>query len=284
MMFSLEVLLAAFGGGAFGALVGAIPAFVYTGLMGLIGVAVLASGGPATIVNDIAFGTLFGPHIAFAGGVAAAAFAANRRHHLDSGMDVLTPLIKTKDASVLLVGGAFGVLGAVINIIYASVLKLPTDTVAMTVVTSGLIARLIFGSTGIFGKSEIAATSEEEKRRFFPDSKTILFNVIWALGLGFVVSYLVNLTQINIIGFCISASSLMFLQMGFEFPVSHHISLVAGYATMATGSIFVGAGFAVIAWIVGEIFGKCLNSYCDTHIDPPAGTIFLCSFFIFTLL
>ena len=282
-MISLEVILAAFGGGVFGALIGALPAFIFTGVIGLIGIAVMACGGDIDIVGNIAFGPLFGPHIAFAGGVAAAAYAANKKHYIDSGTDILTPLLKTNDVGVLLAGGIFGILGCLINHLYVS-MGLQTDTVAMTVCTSGIIARLVFGSTGIFGKTEIAATSESEKRRCIPDSKTLTFGIVWSLALGLAISYTVNITQINIIGFCISASLLIFVQMGFEFPTTHHITLVAGYATMATGSIFVGAVFAVIAYIVGEIVGRTLNSYCDSHIDPPATTIFLCSFIIFMFM
>lgn len=282
-MFSLETILAAFGGGVLGAAIGALPAFIFTGIVGLIGIAVLASGGPATILNDITFGTLFGPHIAFAGGVAAAAYAGNKKKYIDNGMDILTPLIKSKDTLVLIIGGIFGVVGYLINSFFVSI-KLPTDTVALTVFTSGLIVRFIFGTSGIFGNNEIATTTEVEKRRFLPDSKTLVFNIVLALGLGLVISYLVNLTQINVLGFCISAATLIFVQMGFEFPTTHHITLVAGYATIATGNIFIGAFFAVIAGIVGEIVDKIFNSYYDTHIDPPATAIFICSFIIFIFM
>ncbi|QZY57528.1 hypothetical protein K7H06_13880 [Crassaminicella profunda] len=280
---TIEAILAAFGGGVFGALIGALPAFIFTGVMGLIGIAVMACGGNIDIVGNVAFGTLFGPHIAFAGGVAAAAYAANKKHYLDSGMDILTPLLKTKDSMVLLVGGMFGILGYLINSLFVSI-GLPTDTPGCTVFISCAITRIVFGSTGLFGKTEIAATSELEKRSFLPDAKTLAFNIVWSVGLGLVISYIVDLTQINIIGFCISAASLIFVQMGFDFPTTHHVTLIAGYATIATGNIFIGAVFAVIACIIGEIVGRTLNSCCDTHIDPPATTICLCSFIIFIFM
>lgn len=275
-MFNIILILAAFGGGAFGALIGAIPAFIFTGVMGLLGVVEMLAKGPGLIVPNIAFGTLFGPHIAFAGGVAAAAFAANKKNNLDGGMNIVVPLLKTKDDSVILVGGIFGILGYIINALIAST-GLKIDTVAFTVVASGLIARLAFGKTGIIGRPEDKST-----RTFF-NSNNLGFNILWSLSLGIVISYLVNLTQINILGFCISASSLIFLQMGLEFPVTHHISLVAGYATIASGNIFIGAVAAVIAWFVGNAFENTFNSHCDTHIDPPAGTIMICSFIIFAI-
>lgn len=285
-MFSLELILAAFGGGVLGALIGALPAFIFTGFVGLIGVAVLAGGGPATILSDVTFGTLLGPHIAFAGGVAAAAFAGNKKDYLKSGTDILTPLKKTNDLSVILVGGIFGIMGYIINALYASV-ALPTDTIALTVFTSGVIARFAFGHTGLFGKytlhNEAASATELPKRSILPDAKTMGFVGLYSLGLGLVVSYLVNLTQINVLGFCISAALLIFVQMGFDLPATHHVTLIAGYAVLATGSIFAGAAFAMLAGILCEIVGKTFNSYCDTHIDPPATTIFALSFIIFII-
>lgn len=284
----LELILAAFGGGVLGALIGALPAFIFTGFIGLIGIAVIAAGGPATILNDVTFGVLVGPHIAFAGGVAAAAYAANKKKLLDSGMDTLTPLSKFQDVSVLIIGGIFGMLGFGINYLYSTILSLPTDTVAMTVVTSGIIARLVFGSTGLFGKmrpidDEVAAASELNGRRFFPDSKTFSMDIIMGLGLGLVVSYVVVITKIDAFGFCVSAASLIFAQMGFEIPATHHITLVAGMAAIATGSIFIGAAFAILSAILFEIVALTFNSNCDSHIDPPAAAIFICAFIIFAV-
>lgn len=276
-MFNIILILAAFGGGAFGALIGAIPAFIFAGVMGLFGVVEILVKGPGLIVPNIAFGTLFGPHIAFAGGVAAAAYAANKKKSLDSGMNVLAPLIKTKDASVILVGGIFGIIGYVINSLIASS-GLKIDTVALTVFISGVIVRLVFGKAGIIGKPE-----DKSKRVFF-NSQNLGFNILWSLSLGLVISHIVNVTHVNIIGFCISAASLIFLQMGLEFPVSHHISLVAGYATIATGNVLIGAVFAVIAWFVGNFIENTFNAHCDSHIDPPAGTIMICSFIIFMFM
>lgn len=42
---SWELILASFGGGVFGALFGALPAFIFAGFVGLIGVGVIAAVG-----------------------------------------------------------------------------------------------------------------------------------------------------------------------------------------------------------------------------------------------
>lgn len=283
---SLELILISFGGGVFGALIGALPAFIFTGFVGLIGVGVICAGGPPTILNDITFGAFLGPHVAFAGGVAAAAFAANKKKLLESGMDTTIPLNKFQDKSILIVGGVFGVLGHLVNYLYATIITLPTDTVAMTVVTSGIIARLVFGRTGLLGirnpsrvTAEIAATSEVE-RHILPTSKTITYDIIMALGLGIVVSYISIITGIAVLGFCVSAASLIFAQMGYPVPATHHVTSVAGLAAFMSGSIYIGALFAVLAAIIFEIVSLNFNSNCDSHIDPPAASIFICAFII----
>ncbi|WP_026895449.1 hypothetical protein [Clostridiisalibacter paucivorans] len=273
----VQLIFAAFGGGILGAALGALPAFIFTGFVGLIGIAVIAAGGSAAILNDVTFGTLLGPHIAFAGGVAAAAFAGNKREHLETGLDIITSLNKCKDPMVLLVGGFFGIIGFVLNNLFVN-MNIPTDTVALTVFVSGVIARILFGQTGVFGKFN---NIDGQKRTIAPDSNSIVMDIIIGLGFGLVVSYLIILTEITTLGFCISAASLIFVQMGFEAPTTHHITMVAGYAAMATGNMLIGALAAVIASILGDLIGRTVNSHCDTHIDPPATTIFICSLVIF---
>ena len=33
--------------------------------------------------------------------------------------------------------------------------------------------------------------------------------------------------------------------------------------------------FGILGSLLGDLVGKSLNSHCDTHIDPPATTIFI---------
>ncbi|MCV5935016.1 propanediol utilization system permease GrpO, partial [Escherichia coli] len=60
---------------------------------------------------------------------------------------------------VLLVGGVFGAVGYIIAWGLNQIPAFPsgnawTDTVALTVVISGVVSRLVFGKTGLFGKPE----------------------------------------------------------------------------------------------------------------------------------
>jgi len=119
------LLVAAAAGGAFGAAVGALPAFAFTGVLVIAGEVIAiareslaATAGTALgsvdVTGAIAFGPVFGPHVAFGGGAAAVAYAA-KRGYLDTGFDYHEAKQVTRGLGsrpdVLAVGGAFGVLG-----------------------------------------------------------------------------------------------------------------------------------------------------------------------------
>lgn len=278
-MPNIASIIAAFAGGIFGALIGALPSFIFAGFVGLVGAAVAAAGGSADLLNMGAFGPLLGPHIAFAGGVAASAFAAKKKL-TESGTDITTPMNGVADISVLLVGGVFGVIGHLINSVFTNI-GLKTDTVALTVAISGIIVRFVFGNTGLTGKFQ--PKDKNDQRSFIPDGKTLAYIALYSLAAGFVFAYLVDITGITVLGFCVSAAMLIFAQTGFPMAATHHITLVAGLATAQTGNIYIGALFAVFSGILCEIAARIFNSHCDTHIDPPAIAIFISAFIIFLL-
>jgi hypothetical protein len=160
-LWALELLLAAFAGGAFGAALGALPAFIFTGFAVIAGEAAniatealgeaagvdAAALGTTGITSSIAFGPVFSPAISFGGGVAAAAYAS-RRGYMDTDFDYheaknIAYALGTRP-DVLLVGGVFGVVGFWLTVLSTS-FGLPYDGIAMGVVLSALIARLAFG-------------------------------------------------------------------------------------------------------------------------------------------
>lgn len=153
--------IAAFAGGAFGAALGALPAFIFTGFMVIFGEAAnrtgvfLSSNIPGVSPDDIAigitgsvaFGPVFGPHVSFAGGAAAAAYAAEKGY-MDTGFDYheaknIAHALGTKP-DVLAVGGLFGMFGMVVGEVSGG-LGLPWDPIAFGVVISAVAHRLVFG-------------------------------------------------------------------------------------------------------------------------------------------
>ncbi len=85
------LLITALAGGAFGAALGALPSFIFPGFVVFLGEGIASlerqigtidavpQGEIATgLTGVIGFGAITGPHIAFAGGVAASAYAGKK--------------------------------------------------------------------------------------------------------------------------------------------------------------------------------------------------------------
>ena len=100
-MIPIVDVAVAFGSGVFAASIGALGAFI------MCGVLVVAN------MPDLAFGLYFGPHVSFAAGVGAAAYAG--RKGLIAGNNIAVPLIKFNDSMILLVGGLFGIGGLLVQ-------------------------------------------------------------------------------------------------------------------------------------------------------------------------
>ena len=114
MDFNFLWLIAAFGGGVWGAAVGGLPAFVFCGIAAIVGAGLTAFAGDGGFFsNTVAFGPLLGPQVSFAGGVAAVAYAAKRGLHAD-GKDIGSALMGLNRPDVLLIGGLFGVVGYIL--------------------------------------------------------------------------------------------------------------------------------------------------------------------------
>ncbi len=293
-------LIISFCGGAFGAAIGALGAFIFTGITGLIGIAMAASGVSFNFLGEVAFGTFFGPHIAFAGGVAAASFA-RKMGYLGSGKDIISALTGLKRPSVLVVGGVFGMMGYMLNTGIA-LLPVKLDTVALTVFILAIIAKVAFGTTGL---SEIFGTVPEDIKNIggryclkcqnvwlpyftLPGEKTII-----GISAGGASAYLTYLMLQNaetapvaaFVGFCISAITLVMFYSGLAVPVTHHITICASYGVVASGgSVWWGFAAAVGAAFAADFLARTFHCYGDTHVDPPAMAIATVSFVLMTII
>lgn len=308
---TLTTLIAAFGGGVFGALIGGTTAFIFTGLLGLIGIAIILGGGGDFVLNEVALGVFFGPHVAFVGAVAASAYLGRKKtrelkkaglpsgldaqqiysHEYDDykidrdlisklvdGADINTPLFKSNNPMALIIAGLFGVAGHSLNYFFANILELPIDTIALNVLIFGLLCRFLFGSSGLVGRYP------KGESRFAPVTKSLLFTIIWAFGLSAVTGYIVLELEIETIGFVISATSLIFTYFGLSFPVSHHVTMVTGFAAITFGNIWLPILFGILAAVSGDYTQRAINTHVDTHIDMPGTIIALWSFVILGIL
>lgn len=316
MDFSLSMLLAAFAGGCFGALCGALIAFALTGAIVLLGVAVALAGGRVDVLGTMAFGPVFGPHVAFAGAVAAVAYAA-RRGYVETGRDIATPLASLGKPDPIVVGGLFGVGGYAIQQLLVELLAKSdgtgfyTDTVALSVGITAVVARFAFGAGGLLGarpqrraRPIMAGGSQEadalgaEALPAEPEPTWVPWQRAWSqaalLGLVSGIASAWVLAELNavdsayvgaatLIGFGVSASLLALLVVGASVPVTHHMTLpaavAAGFVAAAGGSVLtivaVGALCGVLGALLGELCARLFLIHGDTHVDPPALAIAL---------
>jgi hypothetical protein len=260
-----EIWLGAIAGGAFGAALGALPAFVFTGFLVIAGV--LGGGGQGV---GIGFGPIFGPHISFAGGAAAVAYAASRGK-VGSGFDYhnakdITVALGSKP-DIMAVGSGFAIMGLAIEQLSRQ-MALPVDPIPLSICISAIVHRAVFGYSvvgvvsdkaggffdmGPFEREETRAPGEvvadggmegEDRLAVEPwlpemykwgDVAAIGF--FSGLAAAVMAHYLLGAgLGINAAfgGFGFSAASLIFLNLGLgKIPVTHHMTLPAATAFMA---------------------------------------------------
>ena len=303
MTFDVLTLLLAAGGGFFAAAIGALHAFIFTGFMGVAGIGIAAAGAGTNFLTFVAFGPVFGPHIAFAGGVAAAGYAALRDKEV-GGKDIALPLVSIERPDVLAVGAAFGMFGYVVQF---GISKIPwfgthTDSVALTVIISAFVVRLAFGRSSIFGHlPEGAGWGRFAPRdgaawvrwheKFVPNTVLGIFAGLLAAGVSLkLAEYFPEIASVaNLLFFSLSAMSLLFLSLGLSFPVTHHITIIAGLGALTflpivggnlIAATLIGAVFGMLSAWCGELFARLWHDHGNTHIDPPAAAIWPMTFIV----
>ena len=290
--------ITALAGGAFGAAIGALPAFIMTGFAVIAGEALGAAGGlggdsvvdsGSSITGLVGFGPIFGPHISFAAGAAAAAYAA-KQGYIDDGKNILWAA-GTNHIDVLMVGAVFGLLGhagtSTLNLI-----GFPTDNIAMLVFISALIHRVAFGysvigevtGSGLFDVGPWERDEDDAPGIWLP------WQYKWGnvafLGLigGILGAGMWQATGSVVLSFGISAASLVFLQAGTDnIPVTHHITLPGSVGALGAGAagyspalvLIVGALFGVFGATMGEVCNRVFYMHGKTHVDPPAFAILM---------
>ncbi|WP_226021361.1 hypothetical protein [Halomicrobium salinisoli] len=324
------VLLAitALAGGAFGAALGALPSFVFTGFVVFLGegLAILQrevaglegiDGGQlaAGVTGVIGFGAVTGPHVAFAGGVAASAYAGKKYPEMEPdgwdyhfGKDILYAFGTKPD--VLAVGAVFGVVGMLINQVGAGI-GTPTDTIALSVVATAFLARLAFGyplvgtaaGDGLLDMSPFergekrVVTDGGVERELLATEPWLPHQYVWgnvaAIGLvgGILGGYIWIQTGSVFLGYGISAMSLLFLNLGVEkIPVTHHITLLGSVGAVvvapiagSVAALLAAGAFGVVTGLLGELTQRVFYAHSGTHVDPPAMAIALAMFVVAVL-
>lgn len=335
---TIEILVAGLAGGMVGAAIGALPALSLAGILIVIGEiagalsAQLDIDVETTPVIDVAptpleaigltgaigFGPVLGPHVAFAGGVAAAAFVGRRetfdttfRYH--QAKNITKPLGSAP--ATLLVGGVFGLLGVLVARIAAG-LEIPVDPIFLAIVVSAFVHRLALGYPLVgrvrgmnrsildmsphvrddrWGEESFETEQGTEGRKvvevWLPDHYEWDNVAVLGLAVGLASGYIALVSNSAFLAFGITLAALAFLCVGlYSFPVTHHMALPAGIAAIAVAGEFdpivalIAAGlFGVLGALLGEVAQRVFYAHGDTHVDPPAVSIVLTSLLL-TLL
>lgn len=329
---TLVVLVAGFVGGVFGAAVGALAALALSGLAIVFGelaqlfvdgyaVGLLATlgveGAPlaAGPLSALGLGPLLGPHVAFAGGVGAAAYAGRKgtvdtafRYH--QAKQIRQPLYDRPPA--LAVGGVFGLVGVGLGTIGS---LLPLDGVAFAVVGSGLLARLtvgypVFGRFGggvldmspfragaYWGDGDHETSAGIAGRHVVEPWQPSYDEPLAVLGVGVVggalASGLALATDSVLLPFGLALASLAALVAGirvngYPLPVIHHVALPAAVGALAVGGtlpvgLLCGTAMGVVGAVVGELTQRVLYAHADTHLDPGFGALLAVSLLVTAL-
>lgn len=293
---SIINLIAAFGGGAFAASIGALPAFIMTGVFAVVGAAASMCGAADAgniFVNYFAFGSFFGPHIAFAGGVAAAAYA-KKKGISENGADIATACAGYNAPDVLLVGGVFGVIGflfkaLVVDNLFAGTIstRLITDGPGFTVFCSAILVRLIFGGKLRTGDKVVSAGSAFTNTIVIGITYSLVVAGIYFAGLE-VVPIETFAGSYHVLIFGMAAVGLIFAEIGQPFFGCHHIVIIAAEAAVQcynnTGnmwmSVIMAIIFGTISGIICDVETNLINSGTDSHIDGPACAILIMTFVV----
>lgn len=293
MDFDIFWLLAAFGGGAFGAAIGGQNAFAFTGITYLVGLGGYLGGHDAgEFFNAVVFGPVFGPHIAFVGGAVAAAYAAWKHNKIVTGRDIATPLAGLGKNDVYIVGGLAGMVGYTLNQFLAWILPTissnpdlnygndaygSTDTVAFTIIIIAIVTRYAFGSTGMFSTKDHALMAVGDGKHwvehqekwsvtanlgFFTGILSAFASLTLVINFGEATGYAIQ-NHAQLIGWAIGAVSLLMLTFGANAPVTHHMTLIASIAALKFAPILAGhsnapewgTGVLVGALLIGALFG-----------------------------
>lgn len=310
--WSVNTLLVCFGGGIVGAALGGLYAFIFCGLIVLLGCVVILTGGSDFVLLQVGLGPLFGPHVGgFASGVAAVTYAVGFRKNLQKpalglgAKDILSPLLDTS-WDVLLVGGVTALLGHILLQILVSIPVINMfDCIALDVALTAMLARLFFYKEGPWGKMESIKECGYMgyKCQWIPWMNVPSREIVFGFGVGVFAGALAWLAKgvldpvaaagkIStaaafvvplILAWAIAAVSLIGLQLGTltielqgeiqKVPVWHAQSILAAMAYLYFGSILVAGIAGILTAFLQDYMGRMFWNHGSNHVDPPACTI-----------
>lgn len=312
--WSFQTFLMVFCGGVIGTALGTLWAVVVCALLVIVGIGVVMAGGSDFILNQIALGPFFGPHLgSFLVPIMASAYSAGIRknHATGNGKDIVSPLFATS-WDVLVVGGLCGCFNWILfNLIIATPVLNQFDGFGLSILICCLLARAVFTREGPFGNREsiraIGLLKTDNGRIAWQANQSTNFPRSLVLGgclgalFGGIALAIVDAMQpmvesgavtagnvtlsAQLIGWAIAIFSLLpaffSTKTSANVPSWHSQCSVPALAAMYTGSIAVAAIAGILMWLLQELMARLfVNHASNSFCDPPASAIAFGTFFI----
>ncbi len=151
MSLFINILLAFFGGVA-ATCIGALGSVILCAFVAIIGVCAVMAGCEFNIATQIAFGFFLSPHLGL-GPAACALGYATKKGLVEDSKVIALPLMMLGRPDVYVVGGIFAVASYFIKMGLDKVFGPGgIDSVSLTIVIVGIIAKILFGNEGLIGK------------------------------------------------------------------------------------------------------------------------------------
>lgn len=295
-------IILAFFGGVLATCVGALGSVILCAFVALAGIFAQMAGCDYPIVLGIAFGYFFSPHLGL-GPAACALGYAKKKGWVEDSKGIALPLMMLGKPSVLIVGGIFAVISYYINVGLSAILPGKIDAISCSIVVIGIIAKILWGNEGAFGKVPEGDTrfGVYSKNNWMPHMPygNGLYYWFFAGSAGLISAKLFyelseyaeltnnpGLATVAIFPmFAIPVIFLLLLCTGLPCPVFHHVGLTSCYAAMmAYGAgqseltvLFWGMAFGIISHFAADWLADLFLVYGDGYVDPPSLSMTVCS-------
>lgn len=159
----------------------------------------------------------------------------------------------------------------------ATGINIPTDNVALSIFTTGLIARLMFDK----GWNKNRFKDSEVKPNMWLNKHEFMMIVIMGFTISLVGAFGASIVKNPLIPFGLALVFIIFLQMGFRCEVWHHIVLVAMITSLHGGgsltAMILGVILGTLAAVMSASLFKLWIDGTNSFIDPTVTSIGVCT-------
>ena len=314
MSLLISIILAFFGGVA-ATCIGALGSVILCAFVAIIGVCAVMAGCEYNIATQIAFSYFLSPHLGLGPAACALGYAA-KKGLVEDSKGIALPLMMLGRPDVYLVGGIFAVLALFIKMGLDKFIGIgKIDAVSCTIVICGIIAKILFGNEGLFGKvpegdTRFGVLSQNNWMPHMPSGEGITY-ALFAAGASAVSGWLFwemseygkHVMETNeVVGqniminaqfpvFALAVIFLILLCCGLPCPVFHHVGLSSCYGAM--GAYAAGANelvvllwaisFGILSHFVADWLADIFLVYGNGYVDPPSLSMTVMSIFGFLI-